>query len=95
MDGRRYVVCFNRDQAIKDRHNHETIAATQEGTLKQGDKSLIGNKDFQCYVAARSEHFTIDAEKIKAGARHDGLWVLSTSMDLYARGGAQVTLPLH
>ena len=83
--GRRYVVCLNEDQAAKDRHDREAIVAALEGALKQGDKSLIGNKGFRRYVAARGEHFSIDAEKVKAEARYDGLWVLATNTTLSAR----------
>jgi hypothetical protein len=85
VDGRRYVVCLNEDQAAKDRHDREAIVAALEGALKQGDKSLIGNKGFRRYVAARGEHFSIDAEKVKAEARYDGLWVLTTNTALPAR----------
>jgi hypothetical protein len=82
---RRYVVCFNEDQATKDRHDREAILAALVGALKQGDKALIGNKGFKRYVAANGEHFTIDAEKVKAEARYDGLWVLATNTDFPAR----------
>jgi hypothetical protein len=82
---RRYVVCFNEDQATKDRHDREAIVAALEGALQQGDKSLIGNKGFKRYVATSGEHFTIDAEKVQAEARYDGLWVLSTNTALSAR----------
>ena len=83
--GRRYVVCLNVDQATKDRHDREAIVAALEGALKQGDKSLIGNKGFRRYVAESGKNFTIDAEKVKEEARYDGLWVLATSTDLPAR----------
>jgi transposase len=82
---RRYVVCFNEDQATKDRHDREAIVAGLQDALKQGDKSLIGNKGFKRYVAASGEHFTIDTAKVKAETRYDGLWVLATSTDLSAR----------
>jgi len=82
---RRYVVCFNEDQATKDRHDREAIVAGLQDALKQGDKSLIGNKGFRRYVAARGEHFSIDTEKVKAEARYDGLWVLATNTDFPAR----------
>jgi len=82
---RRYVVCFNEDQATKDRHDREAIVAALEGALKQGDKSLIGNKGFRRYVAASGEHFIIDAEKVKAEERYDGLWVLVSNTELSAR----------
>jgi hypothetical protein len=82
---RRYVVCFNEDQATKDRHDREAIVAGLEQALKQGDKALIGNKGFKRYVAASGERFSIDTEKVKAEARYDGLWVLATNTDLSAR----------
>ena len=83
--GRRYVVCFNEDQATKDRGYREAIVSALEDALKQGDKSLIGNKGFKRYVRATGEHFAIDTEKVQAEARYDGLWVLCTSTDLPAR----------
>ena len=82
---RRYIVCFNEDQAAKDRHDREAIVAGLEDALKQGDKSLIGNKGYRRYVVASGEHFSIDTEKIKAEERYDGLWVLVTNTDLSAR----------
>jgi transposase len=85
MGERRYVVCFNEDQATKDRHDREAIVAALEGALKQGDKSLIGNKGFKRYVAAQGEHFIIDAAKVQSEARYDGLWVLATNTALSAR----------
>jgi len=78
---RRYVVCFNEDQATKDRHDREAIVAGLEDALKQGDKALIGNKGFRRYVAVQGEHFSIDTEKVKAEARYDGLWVLVTNTE--------------
>ena len=79
------MICFNEDQATKDRHDREAIVAALEAALKQSDKSLIGNKGFKRYVAASGEHYTIDAEKVKAEARYDGLWVLCTNTGLPAR----------
>ena len=82
---RRYVVCLNVDQATKDRHDREAIVAALEGALKQGDKSLIGNKGFKRYVAESGKNFSIDSEKVKEEARYDGLWVLDTNTELPAR----------
>jgi hypothetical protein len=82
---RRYIVCFNEDQAIKDRCDREAIVAALEDALKHGDKSLIGNKGYRRYVCASGKRFTIDAGKIKEEARFDGKWVLTTNTDLPAR----------
>jgi hypothetical protein len=82
---RRYIVCFNEDQAVKDRCDREAIVAALEDALKHGDKSLIGNKGYRRYVCASGKRFTIDAGKIKEEARFDGKWVLTTNTDLPAR----------
>ena len=48
--------------------------------LRQGDKSLVGNKGYRRYLKVEGEgHFQIDEEQIKAEARYDGLWVLRTN----------------
>jgi transposase len=84
VNGRRHVICLNEDQAIKDRHDREAIVAALADALKQGDKSLIGNKGFRRYVAAQGEHFRIDQEKIRQEALYDGQWVLVTNTQLPA-----------
>jgi len=85
VGGHRYVVCVNEDQATKDRHDREAIVAALRDALKQGDKSLIGNRGFRRFVRTVGERFAIDTEKIKAEERYDGKWVLTTNMALSAR----------
>ena len=76
VDGRRYVVCVNEDQAKKDALDRAAIIAALEEKLKQGDKSLVGNKGFRKYLASTGSGFAIDHEKAKAESRFDGKWVL-------------------
>jgi Transposase DDE domain len=84
---RRYVVCYNPEQAAKDKADREAILAALEDQLKRGDKSLVGNKGFRKYlkVAASSggggggKHFEIDRRKVEVEARFDGKWVLLTN----------------
>jgi transposase len=80
IDGQRYVVCFNEEQARKDRADREAIVAGLEKQLRQGDKSLVGNKGFRKYIKASGAHFEIDEEKIEAEAKFDGTWVLKTNL---------------
>ena len=82
---RRYVVCLNEDAAEKDRGDREAIVGALEDALKGGDKSLIGNKGFRRYVRTEGKRFGIDQDKIKAEARYDGKWVLTTNLELSAR----------
>jgi transposase len=53
--------------------------------LKQGAKSLVGNKGYKKYLTAPTgETFGIDDAKIRREARFDGKWVLQTDTDLPA-----------
>jgi Transposase DDE domain len=83
IDGRRYVVCVNPEQVEHDRQQRETIVAALRGQLRQGDKSLVGNKGYRRYLKVEGDrHFAIDEAKIAAEARYDGTWVLRTNTEL-------------
>lgn len=85
VEGRRYIVCHNDEQEAKDQHDREAILANLEEQLRQGAKSLIGNKGYRKYLrpSARGA-FVIDQAKVKSEARFDGKWVLRTNTDLPA-----------
>ena len=82
LDGRRYIVCFNEDQAKKDAADREAIVQALEKQLKQGDKSLVGNKGYRRYLKTADKGFFIDMKKVKEESRYDGKWVLRTNTDL-------------
>lgn len=81
----RYVVCFNEDQATKDRYDRETIIAALREALKKADKELVGNKGYRRYLKTGKDHFTIDETKAQQEARYDGKWVLTTNTELSAK----------
>ncbi len=80
INGRRYVVCLNADQAKKDQADREAIVAALEEQLKRGDKSLVGNRGYRKYLTGGATHFEIDRRKVKTEARYDGKWVLRTDL---------------
>jgi hypothetical protein len=84
VDGRRYVICVNEDQAKKDALDRAAIIVALEDRLKRGDKSLVGNKGFRKYLATTGHTFRIDDDKAKAESRFDGKWVLRTNTILPA-----------
>ena len=85
IEERRYVVCHNEEQAKKDRADREAIVAALREKLKQGSKSLVGNKGYRKFLKATGGGaFEIDASKIRSEARFDGKWVLQTDTDLPA-----------
>jgi hypothetical protein len=77
---KRYIVCYNEDQARKDAADRAAIVESLKEKLKSGDKSLVGNKGYRRYLkSAGKEHFTIDETKLSAEALFDGMWVLRTN----------------
>ena len=86
---RRYIVCRNEDQAIKDAHDRLAIIDSLVQALKRGDKSLIGNNGFRRFVTGSAARWRIDEAKVAEEARYDGKWILRTNTDLSA---AQVAL---
>ena len=82
---RRYVVCVNEDQAVKDRYDREAVVAALHQALRQGDKSLVGNKGYRKYLSSGGQAFAVDQDKVRTEARYDGKWVLTTNTDLPAR----------
>jgi hypothetical protein len=85
VDGRRYVVCLNDDEARKDAADREAIVASLQEKLHSGEKSLIGNKGYRRYLSSTGpDHFQIDQAKIREEARYDGKWVLRTNTELEA-----------
>jgi len=88
VEGRRYVVCLNEEEARKDAHDRQMIVASLREQLKQGDKSLVGNRGFRKYLKQAKSKFEIDERKTKYETRYDGKWVLRTNTDLSAAEAA-------
>ena len=84
VEGRRYVVCRNEEQARRDAAVRETVLAALEEQLRRGDKSLVGNRGYRRFLKARGARFEIDRAKVAAEARYDGKWVLRTNTVLDA-----------
>jgi hypothetical protein len=83
VEGRRYVVCLNEEEARKDAADREAIVAALREQLRRGDRSLVGNKGYRRYLSGGGpEHFRIDEAKVAEDARYDGKWVLRTNTEL-------------
>ena len=90
LAGRRYVLTRNPEQARKDAETRTALLAGLERKLAQGNKALVGNAGYRRFLAEPTgEGFSIDAAKVEADARFDGLFVLRTNTRLT---GLQVVL---
>jgi len=82
VKGRRYIVCLNEEERRKDAHDREAIVAHLRQQLKQGDKSLVGNKGYRRYLNVQGQsHFAVDEDRVSDETRFDGIWVLRTNTD--------------
>ena len=83
MEGKRYVVCRNEEEAEKHRADRAAIVAALDEQLKKGDKALIGNSAYRRYLRKVGDKdkrsFEIDAGKLAEEARFDGVFVLRTN----------------
>ena len=83
LAGRRYIVCRNHQEAVKDAAERAAIVAALERQLARGDKALVGNTGYRRYLKTiRDDHFAIDRDKVEEDKRFDGIFVLRTNTDL-------------
>ncbi len=84
IEGRRYIVCFNPEQAKKDAADRQAIVESLREKLNRGgQKALVGNKGYRKYLKREGDQavFGIDEDKLQQEARYDGLWVLRTNTE--------------
>ena len=85
VEKRRYIVCRNPEQAVKDREDREAMVASLRDALQKGDQWLVGDRGYRRFLRATGEHCTIDEDKMQQEERYDGKWVLTTNVALSAR----------
>jgi len=85
VEGRRYVVCRNDEEAAKDYAARESIVARLMEKLDSGQhKSLVGNLGYRRFLKGEKGAWRIDHDAVKRDSRFDGVFVLRTNMDLSA-----------
>lgn len=82
---RRYVVCFNPQEAERDRAKREAILEKIEANLARGGiKALLNNRGYRRFLKVVKGSATIDPDRVAEDARYDGKYVLRTTSDLPA-----------
>ena len=85
LAGRRYIVCRNHQEAVKDAADRGAIVAALERALAKGDKALVGNTGYRRYLKTiTADHFAIDPAKVEEDKKFDGIFVLRTNTELAA-----------
>ena len=70
VNDRRYIVCYNPEQAARDAHVRAELINSLETALQQGSRQLIGNKGYRKFVIAENNAIRIDDEKIASEVRY-------------------------
>jgi hypothetical protein len=85
IEGRRYIVCCNEEEARKDAETRATLLVDLQRKLASGAKGLVGNTGYRRFLAApEGDGFAIDPAKVEADAQFDGVFVLRTSLSMSA-----------
>jgi transposase len=85
VNGTRYIVCRNDRQARKDKTDRNAIVESLKEKIAKAPAKLIGNKGYRGFLKITKESVLLDEEKIKADAKFDGIWILTTNTELPAR----------
>ena len=85
VNGTRYIVCRNDRQARKDEADRNAIVESLKEKIAKAPAKLIGNKGYRSFLKVTKESVLLDEEKIKADAKFDGIWVLTTNTKLKAK----------
>lgn len=84
VEGRRYIVCYNPEEAKKDALDREAILKGLEDKLRESPGDLIGNRGYRRFLKVSKQAVVIDPKKVEADARYDGKFVLATNSSLPA-----------
>jgi hypothetical protein len=85
IEGRRYIVCRNEEEARKDAEARAALLAGLQRKLAGGAKSLVANTGYRRSLAApEGDGFAIDPAKVEADEQFDGVFVLRTSLSMSA-----------
>jgi hypothetical protein len=85
LSGKRYIVCYNEEEAKKDALAREAILAGLRKKLESGEaKSLVGNTGYRRFLKGEKGSWRINEGVAKDDAIFDGTFVLRTNTDLPA-----------
>jgi len=84
VGGRRYIVCYNPEEAKRDDIERQAIVESLEDKLREGAGILVGNRGYRRFLRVQKGAVTLDPKKIEADARYDGKFVLRTNSSLPA-----------
>jgi len=85
VEQRRYVICYNPEEAAKDRRDREALLEKLQHKLASGGvKALINNRGYKRYLRVARGGAQLDTAAIRREQRYDGKYVLRTTTKIPA-----------
>lgn len=85
VEDRRYVICYNPQEAAKDRRDREAILEKMSEKLASGGvKALINNRGYKRFLKMSAAGADVDLAAVSKEERYDGKYVLRTTTKLPA-----------
>ena len=85
LGSKRYIVCFNPVEEIRESMERDEIIEKLREKLSQGPKSLIKNRAYKTFLKIEKDAIRVNEERIKEEKRYDGKYVLTTNTELSAK----------
>jgi len=90
VGAKRYIVCLNPAEAIRDKEERTKLLAELSERLSQrGAKSLLANRGYAKYLQVAPDAVKINSAAAENEARFDGIYVLETNTVLGTVAAAQ------
>jgi hypothetical protein len=84
VDDRRYVLCYNPEEAAKDRADRQAILEALEEELQRNPRALVSNRGYRRFVRIDGQAISINEDRVAEEERFDGKFVLRTNTNLPA-----------
>ena len=82
---RRYIVCHNREEEVRDQKRREEIVERmRKDLMKKGPQAFVMPRGIKRFVELKGGELLLKENAIREEARYDGKWVLRTNTNLPA-----------
>ena len=85
LGSKRYIVCFNPIEEIRESMQRDEIIERLKQKLSQDPKSLIKNRAYKTFLKIEKDTIRLNEQRIKEEKRYDGKYVLTTNTELSAK----------
>ena len=80
VDGKRYILCYNPNEAKRQKQTREHVVEQLKRQIQTGVKSLVKNRQYRRFLLIEDkERIGIDEKAVEREGKYDGKWILKTN----------------